>query len=107
MGCRTRGHALDRPPRGSGSAAYSRVSQAHAGGTATDARNPAADAQAAVRTTNREISRTHRSDRGSRGQRAKGRSEEHTSELQSPMYLVCRLLLEKKKRNFVASLPEK
>src|SRR5437762_6729345 len=27
------------------------------------------------------------------------RSEEHTSELQSPMYLVCRLLLEKKKFN--------
>src|SRR5437879_10960058 len=27
------------------------------------------------------------------------RSEEHTSELQSPMYLVCRLLLEKKKKN--------
>src|SRR5437879_9028400 len=29
------------------------------------------------------------------GQR-QARSEEHTSELQSPMYLVCRLLLEKK-----------
>src|SRR5437764_8755624 len=29
----------------------------------------------------------------------KSRSEEHTSELQSPMYLVCRLLLEKKKKN--------
>src|SRR5437762_6901464 len=28
----------------------------------------------------------------------KQRSEEHTSELQSPMYLVCRLLLEKKKK---------
>src|SRR5437762_8721948 len=28
----------------------------------------------------------------------KTRSEEHTSELQSPMYLVCRLLLEKKKK---------
>src|SRR5437764_9821884 len=28
----------------------------------------------------------------------RGRSEEHTSELQSPMYLVCRLLLEKKKQ---------
>src|SRR5437879_11093485 len=28
---------------------------------------------------------------------ARVRSEEHTSELQSPMYLVCRLLLEKKK----------
>src|SRR5437762_4864474 len=26
------------------------------------------------------------------------KSEEHTSELQSPMYLVCRLLLEKKKK---------
>src|SRR5437762_4523245 len=30
--------------------------------------------------------------------KAEMRSEEHTSELQSPMYLVCRLLLEKKKR---------
>src|SRR5437879_7952009 len=29
------------------------------------------------------------------------RSEEHTSELQSPMYLVCRLLLEKKKQQKV------
>src|SRR5437763_15881799 len=29
------------------------------------------------------------------------RSEEHTSELQSPMYLVCRLLLEKKKKQEV------
>src|ERR1017187_6735328 len=28
--------------------------------------------------------------------RSKARSEEHTSELQSPMYFVCRLLLEKK-----------
>src|SRR5437879_10414672 len=30
------------------------------------------------------------------------RSEEHTSELQSPMYLVCRLLLEKKKKKKTA-----
>src|SRR5437879_9670132 len=28
----------------------------------------------------------------------RARSEEYTSELQSPMYLVCRLLLEKKKK---------
>src|SRR5687768_17900527 len=28
------------------------------------------------------------------------RSEEHTSELQSRLHLVCRLLLEKKKRNY-------
>src|SRR5256885_13149966 len=37
------------------------------------------------------------------GQRARGdvqRSEEHTSELQSPCNLVCRLLLEKKKKNY-------
>src|SRR5690348_17535006 len=31
------------------------------------------------------------------------RSEEHTSELQSPVHLVCRLLLEKKKRKHYAS----
>src|SRR3712207_8939097 len=31
------------------------------------------------------------------GSAASGRSEEHTSELQSRQYLVCRLLLEKKK----------
>src|SRR3712207_7649538 len=33
------------------------------------------------------------------------RSEEHTSELQSRQYLVCRLLLEKKKKNKVTRLP--
>src|SRR5215813_10884628 len=37
-----------------------------------------------------------------------GRSEEHTSELQSRPHLVCRLLLEKKKNDDVAShLPKK
>src|SRR5258707_11870878 len=33
------------------------------------------------------------------------RSEEHTSELQSRQYLVCRLLLEKKKKGQSTSLP--
>src|SRR5256885_10473800 len=33
-----------------------------------------------------------------RGERQQRRSEEHTSELQSPCNLVCRLLLEKKKK---------
>src|SRR5205823_10494006 len=32
-----------------------------------------------------------------------GRSEEHTSELQSLAYLVCRLLLEKKKQNTISA----
>src|SRR5437762_8165368 len=34
-----------------------------------------------------------------RAARQQERSEEHTSELQSPMYLVCRLLLEKKNKH--------
>src|SRR5439155_2531266 len=36
---------------------------------------------------------------GVRAERARVRSEEHTSELQSRGHLVCRLLLEKKKRD--------
>src|SRR3712207_8073223 len=32
-----------------------------------------------------------------------GRSEEHTSELQSRQYLVCRLLLEKKKKKYTSA----
>src|SRR5438552_13730480 len=41
-----------------------------------------------------EVDRRHRAAIG----RAHVRSEEHTSELQSPDHLVCRLLLEKKKK---------
>src|SRR3712207_9034098 len=37
--------------------------------------------------------------RGGAGGELLDRSEEHTSELQSRQYLVCRLLLEKKKKN--------
>src|SRR5215467_16377022 len=40
--------------------------------------------------------RSHRCDR--RRNQVQRRSEEHTSELQSPCNLVCRLLLEKKKK---------
>src|ERR1017187_1211283 len=43
---------------------------------------------AALKDTDADVRRT--------AAKALGRSEEHTSELQSPMYLVCRLLLEKK-----------
>src|SRR5438552_13432958 len=55
-----------------------------------------------------------RSSGGSRSPRAfaglsvrtdRPRSEEHTSELQSPDHLVCRLLLEKKKQNTRRSTP--
>src|SRR5438552_8688562 len=37
------------------------------------------------------------------GARRRGRSDEHTSELQSPDHLVCRLLLEKKKNTYIIS----
>src|SRR6266487_629710 len=40
--------------------------------------------------------------RGPRVVRMKTRSEEHTSELQSPVHLVCRLLLEKKNKTTLA-----
>src|SRR5690348_17769735 len=48
---------------------------------------------------------TPRTTRGRRGSlpRDEPRSEEHTSELQSPVHLVCRLLLEKKKQTSTSS----
>src|SRR3712207_7931570 len=42
--------------------------------------------------------------RAARADRPHARSEEHTSELQSRQYLVCRLLLEKKKHNTIVLL---
>src|SRR3712207_7775837 len=48
-----------------------------------------------------EGSQEHRGVQDPRGDR----SEEHTSELQSRQYLVCRLLLEKKKKHNLTSLP--
>src|SRR2546422_6914519 len=43
--------------------------------------------------------------RGGRCCRCWERSEEHTSELQSRLHLVCRLLLEKKKKKDLTSCP--
>src|SRR3712207_7278799 len=40
-----------------------------------------------------------------RPRRRSARSEEHTSELQSRQYLVCRLLLEKKKKIYTLVVP--
>src|SRR5436305_11906193 len=40
--------------------------------------------------------------RGGDGEGREGRSEEHTSELQSRPHLVCRLLLEKKKKKHIS-----
>src|SRR5690606_40241722 len=56
-------------------------------------------ARRALRAQRRAAARRHRPDAGvvGRARQAQGRSEEHTSELQSRENLVCRLLLEKKK----------
>src|SRR5215211_7666839 len=51
--------------------------------------------------------RGHRALRRGRPARADGRSEEHTSELQSHSDLVCRLLLEKKKKKINKTLCQK
>src|SRR5262245_62494694 len=56
---------------------------------------PASEAEAFRRA---ELAR-QAADRRERARRAGTRSEEHTSELQSLRHLVCRLLLEKKKRD--------
>src|SRR3712207_7501734 len=50
--------------------------------------------------------RTARRSRRRRCERPSARSEEHTSELQSRQYLVCRLLLEKKKNRSHANLSD-
>src|SRR2546423_9962785 len=50
---------------------------------------------------------TRRYDKSERVELADERSEEHTSELQSLAYLVCRLLLEKKKTNMYSIMDER
>src|SRR2546430_4612764 len=51
------------------------------------------------RSVPRDVSRDHAEARDQRYPGDRARSEEHTSELQSQSNLVCRLLLEKKKKN--------
>src|SRR3712207_7306134 len=75
--------------------------------SAHDRRGPAADGRqlrtaeqsGAVRAGGRARHRCQADRRGD--EPAVSRSEEHTSELQSRQYLVCRLLLEKKKQNII------
>src|SRR5256885_1407589 len=80
----------------SGASAWpSSVAWAASGGSAVDSLRPASGgrlqpASSRARTSAWVVARARRS----------RRSEEHTSELQSPCNLVCRLLLEKKKNTF-------
>src|SRR2546429_1483440 len=80
---------IRRPPR-STLFPYTTLFRSHA--------EPPRDAQRAHHGARRRARRA----RGGRGRRSRGhRSEEHTSELQSRLHLVCRLLLEKKKKDII------
>src|SRR3712207_7640540 len=59
---------------------------------------PAAGVAARRARRERRAARGHAGHAGEEGEDRATRSEEHTSELQSRQYLVCRLLLEKKKK---------
>src|SRR3712207_6944958 len=73
-------------------------SQARAVGGPTDEELAAQDEKAAEQKRAAEEQKAESSggDEGEKAQKETERSEEHTSELQSRQYLVCRLLLEKK-----------
>src|SRR2546429_6717286 len=91
---------IRRPPRSTlfpyttlfRSAAIPPINHALISSSARYRRRGATDDRLAARTNDRD----HRRD-GVPGLRAQARSEEHTSELQSRLHLVCRLLLVKKK----------
>src|SRR3712207_7549319 len=63
-----------------------------------DGRHVTFDAHPFVRLRVLQAGRNFRTHKIVAGDLRSGRSEEHTSELQSRQYLVCRLLLEKKKK---------
>src|SRR2546426_7277393 len=94
---------IRRPPR-STLFPYTTLFRSHFGGFPSEAAATSPDASASDHSPpagaaqeRRNPGEKRRHQTGSRGCH-KGRSEEHTSELQSPCNLVCRLLLEKKKK---------
>src|SRR2546425_9399658 len=75
---------------------YTTLFRSHLGGAGLDLRVGPGGSRAA-RTTLLQLGFGLLRARAKGRSRAEGRSEEHTSELQSLAYIVCRLLLEKKK----------
>src|SRR5690348_18132402 len=94
-----------RPPPRSTLFPYTTLFRSLAEAAVAPGRGPRGLAHPAARRARGE----QRVDLGERAKRAgagQRRSEEHTSELQSPVHLVCRLLLEKKKKKkYQASTP--
>src|SRR5689334_24141252 len=67
---------------------------------------PIYGSRACARAPARRALRARRADRPARIRLPASRSEEHTSELQSQFHLVCRLLLEKKKKKNITNGPD-
>src|SRR5205823_8229511 len=74
-------------------------------GRAAGRRGPPASAAPRAAPADRRRADPHHLPRSRRRVQRPARSEEHTSELQSLAYLVCRLLLEKKKNTDVSHIP--
>src|SRR2546426_6968116 len=91
---------IRRPPRSTLFPYTTLFRSGHDDGAAADTekarRGPGAEADG----WNEEATTAHHRRLGERPARGCWRSEEHTSELQSPCNLVCRLLLEKKKKKY-------
>src|SRR2546426_4042524 len=101
---------IRRPPR-STLFPYTTLFRSHARNRNRDIHNPAtADHRRRARNNNRRGQYNDRHLPAPQNRLAPAvaglRSEEHTSELQSPCNLVCRLLLEKKKKNVQTRVPE-
>src|SRR5258708_13142743 len=90
---------IRRPPR-STLFPYTTLFRSHHSESRRSAPALAARRLSPARRRRRRRHRISPEDRNARapGRHRKGRSEEHTSELQSPDHLVCRLLLEKKNK---------
>src|SRR3989449_3327793 len=82
--------------------AWGRAHALRPGGTAAHRRQPDAGGRGGSRWLG-EAPRVSRGRGAAGGPLRGGRSEEHTSELQSRLHLVCRLLLEKKKKRTKAT----
>src|SRR3712207_8665220 len=89
---------IRRPPR-STLFPYTTLFRSRRAPRRVDARTERDDLARAHRLEERHAVHRRRDDAPLRVPRRGERSEEHTSELQSRQYLVCRLLLEKKKKN--------
>src|SRR3712207_7109654 len=97
---------IRRPPR-STLFPYTTLFRSHGSACATGSRRRSPGCVGSPRSRRERLSRALADDGERGGDDGRARSEEHTSELQSRQYLVCRLLLEKKKTNYTDNYDQK